>query len=110
MSELIQNMKNQMTNIRNQESLPYHHATKRGRRGQQNQGDGQQNQGNQQQNQGNQQRQQQTGQQHTPFIHKYCRTHSVFNHWGPECWKPDNGHQQGATFQNKMGGSVKNYS
>eukprot|EP00957_Ditylum_brightwellii_P096818 7373419-Ditylum_brightwellii.AAC.1 len=51
---------------------------------------------------------QQPVQQYNPNSHKYCWTHGGCNHWGPECWRPTNGHQQGASFQNKIGGSVKN--
>ena len=90
-------------------------GTKKGRNGQRNQGGGPQNQGNQQQYQGNyqqyqgnQQQQQHPTQQYNPNIHKYCWTHGGCNHWGPECFRQANGHQQGASFQNKMGGSVKN--
>eukprot|EP00957_Ditylum_brightwellii_P135271 10314387-Ditylum_brightwellii.AAC.1 len=77
------------------------HQKKRGRnQQQQTQNGGQQNQDPPQQQQGG-------NPQHNLFIHKYYWTHGGCNHWGSECWRPAQGQQQAATFQNKLGGSVK---
>ena len=38
----------------------------------------------------------------------YCWTHGDCYHPGVKCRKRENGHQDGATFQNRMEGSIKN--
>eukprot|EP00957_Ditylum_brightwellii_P025006 1891989-Ditylum_brightwellii.AAC.1 len=45
-----------------------------------------------------------------PNTRKYCWTHGAYNHWGPDCWNKAGGHQDAATFQNKMGVNTKNCS
>ena len=39
---------------------------------------------------------------------RYCWTHGCCNHWGRHCNNKKNGHQDAATFANRMGGSNKN--
>eukprot|EP00957_Ditylum_brightwellii_P138768 10577841-Ditylum_brightwellii.AAC.1 len=46
----------------------------------------------------------------SPNMRKYCWTHGACYHWGPDCWSKAEGHQDAATFQNKLGGSTKNCS
>ena len=39
---------------------------------------------------------------------KYCWTHGLCNHFSCDCRTKADGHQDGATKENRMGGSVKN--
>ena len=39
---------------------------------------------------------------------KYCHTHGTCNHDSPECRSKAEGHEDEATFANRMGGSTKN--
>eukprot|EP00957_Ditylum_brightwellii_P130158 9928383-Ditylum_brightwellii.AAC.1 len=53
---------------------------------------------------------QQQQQQYQPNTNKYCWTHGGCNYFGSNCKYPVQGHQNNATFQNKIGGSTKNCS
>ena len=37
---------------------------------------------------------------------KYCHSHGACGHWSWQCNTPKPGHQNAATFENKMGGST----
>eukprot|EP00957_Ditylum_brightwellii_P204602 15340080-Ditylum_brightwellii.AAC.1 len=64
----------------------------------------------QQQHQCQHQCQQQYQHQIQPITNKYCWNHGGCNHFGSNCKYPAQGHQNKATFQNKMGGSMNNWS